>query len=52
VRSGVRLVLPGVRLATAGVQVMDEECGHEHLGCGRFEHLDAEPVLIHSARLA
>src|SRR5579872_1355571 len=45
-RGGVCLVLPGMRVrwATPGVQVMDEECGHEDLGCGRFEDLDAEPV--------
>jgi hypothetical protein len=45
-RSRVRFVLPGMRVrrATAGVQVMDEQCCHEHLGGGRSEDLDAKPV--------
>src|SRR6266851_9640266 len=45
-RGRVGLGLPGMRVrrATAGVQVMNEQCGHEHLAGGRFEDLDAEPV--------
>jgi len=45
VRGRVGLVLPGMPgRRRPGVQVVDEQGGHERLGRGGFEHLDAEPV--------
>src|SRR5262249_42491426 len=46
VRGGVRLVLPRVRarLRVVGVQVVHEQRGHQDLGGGRLEDLDAEPA--------